>query len=314
MTTESLEPNRRRGRARSSSTEVKLPDQKPFKQPRMRYEPTKVLSDDELESIHLASLRILSDYGMDFLDPDARELMKKAGAKVENERVRFDPEMVLETIKTCPSEFKLHARNPAHTLNIGGNWMAFGSVASTPNFIGLDGVRHPGTRADFQQLLKLTQVFNIIHFNSGYPVEPIDLHASIRHIETTYDLLTMTDKAIHCYSLGRQRNKDVLEMCRIARQVDDATLDREPSVFSIINSSSPLRLDTPMLQGELATQASIAGISQEQILRNAKKKLPLRRFIQADEVAAMVGYLVSPAASGVTAQSLMIDGGAGLGM
>jgi trimethylamine--corrinoid protein Co-methyltransferase len=38
-------------------------------------------------------------------------------------------------------------------------------------------------------------------------------------------------------------------MCRIARQIDDATLDREPSVFSIINSSSPLRLDTPMLQG-----------------------------------------------------------------
>ncbi|NBQ04779.1 MAG: methyltransferase, partial [Actinobacteria bacterium] len=223
VTTESLEPNRRRGRSRTSGAEVKLPEQKPFKQPRMRYEPTKVLSDDELESIHLASLRILSDYGMDFLDPDARDLLKKAGAKVEDQRVRFDPEMVLETIKTCPSEFKLHARNPAHTLNIGGNWMAFGSVASTPNFIGLDGVRHPGTRADFQDLLKLTQVFNIIHFNSGYPVEPIDLHASIRHIETTYDLLTMTDKAIHCYSLGRQRNRDVLEMCRIARQVDDAT-------------------------------------------------------------------------------------------
>ena len=31
------------------------------------------------------------------------------------------------------------------------------------------------------------------------------------------------DKAIHCYSLGRQRNIDVLEMVRIARGVDDAT-------------------------------------------------------------------------------------------
>jgi NAD(P)-dependent dehydrogenase (short-subunit alcohol dehydrogenase family) len=61
--------------------------------------------------------------------------------------------------------------------------------------------------------------------------------------------------------------------------------------------------------------ARIAGISHEQILRNAKKKLPLRRFaIQGDEVAAMVRYLASPQASGVTAQSLMIDGGAGLGM
>ena len=116
MTTENLEPNRRRGRARTSTTEVKLPEQKPFKQPLMRYAPTKVVSDDELESIHLASLRILSEYGMDFLDPDARDLLKKAGAKIEDQRVRFDPEMVLETIKTCPSDLKLHARNPNHTL------------------------------------------------------------------------------------------------------------------------------------------------------------------------------------------------------
>ncbi len=57
------------------------------------------------------------------------------------------------------------------------------------------------------------------------------------------------DKAIHCYSLGRQRNVDCLEMVRIARGVDDATLDREPSIFTVVNSSSPLRLDTPMLQG-----------------------------------------------------------------
>lgn len=83
MTTEIPEPNRRRGRARTTSTEVKLPDQRPFKQPRMRYEPTKVLSDDELESIHHASLRILSDYGMDFLDPDARELLKKLAQKLK---------------------------------------------------------------------------------------------------------------------------------------------------------------------------------------------------------------------------------------
>jgi trimethylamine--corrinoid protein Co-methyltransferase len=215
----------------------------------MKYAPTKVVSDDELESIHIASLRILSEYGMDFLLPEARDLLAKAGAKITDNRVRFDPEMVLETIKTCPSEFKLHARNPAHTLNIGGDWMAFGSVASPPNFMELDGTRHAGTRKNFQVLLKLVQMFNIVHFTAGYPVEPVDLHASIRHIECSYDMLTMTDKAIHCYSLGRQRNQDVLEMSRIARQISPEQLDKEPSVFSIINSSSPLRLDIPMLQG-----------------------------------------------------------------
>jgi trimethylamine--corrinoid protein Co-methyltransferase len=38
-------------------------------------------------------------------------------------------------------------------------------------------------------------------------------------------------------------------MVRIARGIDDATLDREPSIFTVINSNSPLRLDTPMLHG-----------------------------------------------------------------
>ena len=241
---------RRRGRDRQNAAgRSKLPEQKPFAQPKMTYGPTKVLSEDEVEAIHLASLKVLQDHGIDFLEPDARALFPKDGVKITDARVRFDPEFVMETIKTAPSEFTLHARNPEHSLRIGGNWMAFGSVASPPNFVELDGTRHAGTRQNFQDLLKLTQMFNIIHFVAGYPVEPVDLHSSIRHLETTYDMLTMTDKALHCYSLGRQRNQDVLEMTRIARQVSNEQINNEPSVFTIINSSSPLRLDIPMLQG-----------------------------------------------------------------
>jgi trimethylamine--corrinoid protein Co-methyltransferase len=41
-------------------------------------------------------------------------------------------------------------------------------------------------------------------------------------------------------------------MVRIARGIEDAKLDEEPSVFTVVNSSSPLRLDLPMLQGIMA--------------------------------------------------------------
>jgi trimethylamine--corrinoid protein Co-methyltransferase len=228
-----------------------LPDQTPFRQPRLRYTPTAVVSDDEVEAIHHASLRILAEIGMDFLDVDARRMLAAAGATVDSgsERVRFDPEMVVELIRTCPSTFRLHARNPAHTLTIGGDHVAFGSVGSPPNYVGLDGVRRPGTQAPFRELLKLCQSFNVVHFVGGYPVEPIDVHHSVRHLEAAHDVLTYTDKVLHSYSLGRQRNRDLIEMARIARGIDLDTIEREPSVFSVINSSSPLRLDAPMLQG-----------------------------------------------------------------
>jgi trimethylamine--corrinoid protein Co-methyltransferase len=244
---------RRRGRDRhgAGADRSRLPAQRPFAQPRLRYQPTEVVSADELEAIHDASLRILAEIGMNFLDPESRRLLAEAGADVEQggERVRFDPALVTERIRTCPAEFKLHSWNPEHTITLGGNHVAFGSVGSPPNVVGLDGVRRPGDRESFRQLLKLCQTFNSVHFIGGYPVEPIDLHWSVRHLEAAHDVLTLTDKAPHSYSLGRQRNRDVIEMARIARDIDDATLEREPSVFTVVNSSSPLRLDTPMSQG-----------------------------------------------------------------
>ena len=145
--------------------------------------------------------------------------------------------MVTETIKTAPSSFTLHARNPEHDLQLGGDWVAFGTVGSPPNVSDLDRGRRIGNRVDYQNLLRLGQALNAVHFLAGYPVEPVDLHHGVRHLHATHDALTLMDKAIHCYSLGRQRNIDVLEMVRIARGIDDATLDHEPSVFTVVNSS-----------------------------------------------------------------------------
>ncbi len=248
---------RRRRTGRVAGERSRLPQQRPWAQPRMRYAPTKGVSADELESIHLASLQILSEIGMDFLDAEARDLLVAAGAQVESgtERVRFEPGMVAELIRTAPASFTLHARNPAHHLRIGGDHMAFGAVSSAPNVSDLDRGRRVGNRDDFQNLIRLAQMLDTVHFFGGYPVEPVDLHASIRHLDAFYDLLTLADKPLHAYSLGRERNRDCLEMVRIARGIDDATLDREPSIFTVINSSSPLRLDAPMLHGILEYSA-----------------------------------------------------------
>ena len=178
-------------------------------------------------------------------------MLRQAGADVDeaDQHVRFPREMIVERISTAPAEFTLHSWNPEKNLHIGGTWMANGTVASAPHIVGLDGVRRTGDQVGFDDLLKLAQMLNSIHFVAGYPVEPVDIHASVRHIHAAFDVLTLTDKHIHCYSLGRQKNRDCIEMVRIARGVDDATLDREPSIFTVINSNSPLRLDTPMLHG-----------------------------------------------------------------
>ncbi|MBA2701409.1 MAG: trimethylamine methyltransferase family protein [Chloroflexi bacterium] len=292
------ETPRRRAGGRAGHERSTLPPQRPWAQPHMRYAPTAVISSDELESIHLASLRILAEIGMDFLDPDARALLRTAGAQVEpgSQRVRFDPEMVVETIRTAPSEFTLHARNPEHHVRLGGDWVAFGTVGSPPNVADLDHGRRVGNRADYQNLLRLAQVLNPIHFLSGYPVEPVDLHHGVRHLYATLDALTLMDKPIHAYSLGRQRNIDTLEMSRIARGVDEATLDREPSIFTVINSSSPLRFDTPMLQGilEFSSRNQIVVITPF-TLAGAMAPVTLAGALSEQNAEALAGMVLTQA-------------------
>jgi len=209
------------------------------------------VSDDELEALHVASLRVLSDIGMDFLHPTARAMLAKAGCQVDGERVRFDPEFITEYIAHSPSDFTLHAPDPAHDLRIGGDSVVFGAVASAPNSANKAEGRRTGNRTDFRNLVKLSEVLTAVQFHGGYPVEPIDIHASVRHLEAFHDILTMSSKAVTAYSLGAQRNIDVLEMVRISRGVTDEQLDTEPSIQTVINSSSPLRLDNPMLEGIL---------------------------------------------------------------
>ncbi len=245
----------RRGKRAGSDTAAI--EQMPWQQPRVPFPPMQLLSEDEIEAIHNASLEVLEEIGMDFLLPDAREILKKAGADVDpnSDRVRFDRALIEDTIKTAPSQFTMHARNPEHNLEMGGNWMAFGCVSSPPNASDMDDGRRTGNTRDYQNLLRLSQYFNTIHFIGGYPVEPVDRHASIRHLECLRDMVHLTDKVFHAYSLGAERVLDGIEIARIARGASHEQLEQEPSLISIINTNSPLKLDMPMLRGIIEMSA-----------------------------------------------------------
>ncbi len=225
--------------------------QRPWSRLRNPYSPIEVLSADEVEKIHLASLEILEDIGIAFLLPEALDILRRAGADVDDasQMVRFDRGLIEEKISRAPSQFTLHTRNPEHDLIFGENHINFATVGSAPNVSDMERGRRPGNFADYVNLLKLAQCLNVVHLCGGYPVEPVDLPPETRHLDALYAFATLTDKAFHAYSLGRTRILDGIEMARIARGVSKEQLLTEPSLFTIVNSSSPLRIDGPMLEG-----------------------------------------------------------------
>lgn len=220
--------------------------------------PIEVLQPEQVEAIHNASLRVLEEIGMDFLHPEALRLLKEAGADVEpgSERVRFDRGLIMESMAKAPSSFTLHARNPAHNLKMGGNRINFATVGSAPNVSDMDGGRRVGNYEDYCNLLRLAQSLNIVHLVGGYPVEPVDLPPETRHLDAVLACITETDKFYFSYALGAERILDGIEMTRIARGLTEEQMTGEPSLWTVVNTSSPLRLDGPMIAGlmEMATR------------------------------------------------------------
>ena len=241
--------HRKRARRRSISS-TQLPESK-LEQQFNPYAPIEALDTEALDLIHDASMRILEDIGLEILNEKALALWEQDGARVDwdTQRVYLDRNRLMELIETVPAEFTLHAPNPERNRLIGRNAINFTTVASAPNSSDLEGGRRTGNFEDYCNFLRLTQSFDVIDFLSGYPVEPIDKPPETRHLDATLAAFTLTDRAFSLYCLGGGRVMDGIEMTAIARGVELETLKSEPSIITVVNTNSPLRVDGAMLDG-----------------------------------------------------------------
>ncbi|MGB0634387.1 MAG: trimethylamine methyltransferase family protein [Paracoccaceae bacterium] len=246
--------SKRRAGGRSGNTRRTgslVPNQMPWKQPLNWDRPTEPLGEEGILNIHNGCMRILKEIGIEFLNPESLEIFKKAGCKVTDTNVRMDEDFVLEMLKKAPKQFTITPRNDAKKIIIGDKYMAFGNVSSPPNSWDLKRGKRSGTWESYSEFIKLTQFFNCIHFAGGYPVEPIDIHASVRHLDCLYEKLVLSDKVVHAYSLGRERVEDVMEMTRIAGGLSLEKFNSQSHMYTNINSVSPLKHDYPMIEGAM---------------------------------------------------------------
>lgn len=268
--------------------------QLPWSQPKLTLEPTRIVSDDQIEQIHRQSLKVLEEIGMDVVYPEARDIFAKAGAKVDGDRVRIGREIVEEAMTTPPAEFTFHARNPAHNIQIGGTWIAFAPVGGPPNCSDLDRGRRPGTLEDNGNFVKLSQFFNCVHTAGGGSVDALDVHASIRHLHIMRNKVRFSDKVPFVVSTGRHRLFDSLEIARIARGISKEQLLREPSTYTVINTNSPLKLDGPMAMGiiEMARQNQICVVTPF-TLAGAMAPVTLAGALVEQNAEALAGLALS---------------------
>ncbi|MGW1144239.1 3-oxoacyl-ACP reductase FabG [Streptomyces sp. NPDC002454] len=78
-----------------------------------------------------------------------------------------------------------------------------------------------------------------------------------------------------------------------------------------VNAVCPGYVETPMAQRVRRGYAAAYGATEDAILEKFRAKIPLGRYATPEEVAGLVGYLVSDTAASITSQALNVCGGLG---
>ena len=251
-----------------------------------------ILSEDAMATLDKGWRRLMSEIGVEFMDQRALDLFAAAGQRVEENKVFLDPDFVLEQVAKAPREFDVQARNPANSIHIGGDAMAFGAVYGPP-FVREGDVRRDATMDDYRNFTKLAQSATVLDSAGGVICEPNDTPLDSRHLDMVYALQTLTDKVYMGNVVSGVNAADTIAMSSILFGSRES-IEETPATISLINCNSPLRWDDRMLEAQFEySAANQAVVLTPFILMGAMSPVTIPAALVQQIVEALSGIALS---------------------
>lgn len=205
--------------------------------------------EENVRNIDRGTMEILETVGVRLHHEGILEMARNNGVRVEDGRVFFTRDQLREWISSAPSTFKIHARNPGHDLEIGGDRTVHASFnAGFPFIADLAGNRRPARFSDYLKFLRLVHTAEFFHINGGVMVTPEDLPNDDNLYPTLlYTTLMHTDKCLFGGMGGKAESEMTMKLLQAAFDTDKSGLIEQPRIINLVSSLSPLQFDEKML-------------------------------------------------------------------
>jgi trimethylamine--corrinoid protein Co-methyltransferase len=257
-------------------------------QPQHKIPLYEIANEEGVQLIHEKSMEVLSEVGIDFYFDEAREILKEHGVKVEGETAYFDPDLIAEYVAKAPDQFTQLARNPDNNVIIGGNHMVFAPVYGPPFVYDTKKGRREATLEDFQNFVRLAYLSPYMHHSGGTIVEPTDEPTETRHLDMLYSHIKYSDKAFMGSVMSGANAADSVRMAEIL--FGEEEIRENPALISLINISSPRRMDDRMLEAlTVYARAKQATIITPFILSGAMAPVSITGTLIQQNAEALAG-------------------------
>jgi len=204
-----------------------------------------LLSHQDLNKLHRASMEILKDVGIAFYEPEAIKIFTNHGIKADGNVVYIEESHIEKALDAAPSEFKMNARNPERSVTIGGDNLVISPGYGATIMITPEREQRLPLMADYDNFCRLVQTSKSIDMNGCLMVEPTDRQPKFAHLDMLRSNIILCDKPFLGSTMSRQAAIDCIEMAGIAWGGKDE-IKNKPVMIAIISTLSPLQYSAEM--------------------------------------------------------------------
>ena len=211
----------------------------------------RILSDSDIEQIHLGALSILWRTGVEVREEQAFDILKKAGCPTNGKTVRIPPHLVEEAIRLSPKAFTLYGRDPTFKVTLGGRRVYYEPMIGRLNILDLEtSVRRRTNLDDVSKLVRLADTlkhYTLLHSGAIMPhIEGIP--DGVAHVHGYFASVKNSSKVIKGVVRGKQKAKDCIRMAAVIAGGEEA-LKKRPNIFTTCNVISPLEYMVEQTEG-----------------------------------------------------------------
>lgn len=200
------------------------------------------LTNDQVESIHLASMKVLEDVGIIIRMKAALQLLADTGASVDLETgiARIPTSLIEEGIKKAPQEITLYSRDHRHDADLMGGKTYLHPTGGTIYVIDSGtGESRQATIADLEEMARVVDVLENIHLCAMITF-PNDIPPEVRDIYAAEIMLRFSSKHLLAPPYN-SRNLNYIIKLATTIVGDIRKLKKEPLISIVVSPDSPLQ-------------------------------------------------------------------------
>ncbi len=205
-------------------------------------------SPADIDAIHETALKILATKGVRMPYQPAQEILRSAGARVEDRIVYYEPELISRALSSAPKTFVIRARNPKFDFEIGGAETCF-SLPHGPIKIKKGDEYRPSKSEDVVNFLKLAETSDVLTMADPWVATATDVPADKQTLYQLALALKYSTKPIVGLTDGYEHSKMSINLLR---DFYDRHAEDDHVGLGLISPISPLSYDDRMLEALIA--------------------------------------------------------------